>query len=94
MNSNKDYDEDFYDLMDNSIHENCEEIYITYGDEIWEVVDFVCEYCRTPLLHNDFQNYNLNFNDEDELREQVQEIIFSDNDVLDVVLKNYIEMNY
>jgi hypothetical protein len=94
MNSNQEYDEDFYDLMDNKVHDHYEEICSTSGDEILEVVDFVCEYCRTYLLYNYFQNYNLNFNDEDELKEQIHEIIFTDDQIWDVVIKKYIEMYY
>jgi hypothetical protein len=94
MNSNQEYDEDFYDLMDNKVHDHYEEICSTSGDENWEVVNFVCEYCRTYLLYNYFQNYNLNFNDEDELKEQIHEIIFTDDQIWDVVIKKYIEMYY
>ena len=95
MNSGKDYDEDFYNLMNDDIHENnSEEIYGVYGDEIDAVVDFACRRCSMPPLQKYFQNYNLNFDDEDELREQIQEILFTDNQLWDTVLRKFIDTNY
>jgi hypothetical protein len=96
MNSNKDYDKDFYDLMGTKVHDQYEEICCTSGDEIWEVVDFVCEYCRTVVLYTEFLPYHstLDFNDKDELRDQIQEIIFNDDKIWETVLKKYIEMYY
>jgi hypothetical protein len=95
MSSDKEYDKDFYDLMDR-LHDNSEEICFTSGDGIWEVIDFVCEYCRTYILYSDMYKYipTLNFDDEDELREQIQEIIFGDDDLWEIVLKKYIKMYY
>ena len=95
MESGKEYDKDFYDLME-QLHDRNEEIYSTTGDECWSVVEFVCEYCRTNLLFVEFHNYysTLNFNDEDELRDQIQELIFNDDDLWDKVLKKYIEVYY
>ena len=96
MNSNEEYNKDFYDLMNNKVHDNCEQLYGSSGDECWEIVDFVCEYCRTIVLFNEFHTYysTLNFNDEDELREQIQELIFNDDDLWEIVLKKYIEVYY
>lgn len=96
MNSNEDYDKDFYDLMDSKVHDCYEEIYCTSGDEICDVIDFVCQYCRTTVLFTEFLPYHstLNFNDEDELKEQVQEIVFDNEDLWKIVLTKYIKMYY
>jgi hypothetical protein len=97
MESDKDYDKDFYDLMSTKVHDCYEEICCTSGDEVWEVVDFVCEYCRTTVLFTEFLPYHstLNFDDEDELREQIQEIIFDNDDKMwETVLKKYIDWYY
>jgi hypothetical protein len=96
MNSGKDYNKDFYELMNNKVHDRFEELWSTTGGETWSVVDFVCEYCRTYLLYNLMSQYipSLNFNDEDELKEQVSEIIFDDDNLWDKVLEKYIKMYY
>jgi hypothetical protein len=96
MESDKEYDEDFYDLMNNKVHDCSEDICCTSGDEIWEVIDFVCEYCRTTVLFTEFLPYRstLNFDDEDELRDQIQEIVFNNDDLWETVLKKYIKMYY
>ena len=95
MESDEEYNKDFWDLME-KIDDTGEEICCTSGDEVWSVVEFVCEYCRTYLLYNLMSKYipNLNFNDKDELKEQVQEIIFNDDDLWDEILKIYIKTYY
>jgi hypothetical protein len=95
MESDKEYDKDFYDLMER-VHDDNEEICCTTGDEVWNVVDFVCEYCRTYVLYSEMSEFipTLNFDDEDELRDQIQEIIFDDDDLWETVLKKYIKMYY
>lgn len=94
MDSRKEYRRDVYNLMDNKIHDHYEEIRATSGSESWEILDFACKHCRTYHLYNYFQNYDLNFNDEDELKEQIWEIISTDDQLWDVVVKKYIEMYY
>ena len=95
MESDKEYDKDFYDLM-KIIDDKSDEICCTSGDEVWEVLDFVCEYCKTYILFDEFYPYysTLNFDDEDELKEQIQEIIFNNDDLWEIVLKKYIKMYY
>jgi hypothetical protein len=99
MESDKEYDKDFYELMErlNDDVSNDNMICCTSGDEVFEVVDFVCKYCRTYLLYTLFSPYHstLNFDDEEELREQIQGILFDGNDELwESVLKKYIECYY
>ena len=95
MNSNKDYDKDFFELM-KKVDTFSEELWNTTGEEVWSVVEFVSEYCKTYLLYNLMSKYipSLNFNDEDELKEQISEIIFEDDTLWDEVLKIYIKNNY
>lgn len=95
MESDEEYNKDFYDLMER-VHEDNEEFCCTTGDEVWEVVNFVCEYCRTYILYSEMSEFipTLNFDDEDELRDQIQEIIFDDDDLWETVLKKYIEIYY
>ena len=98
MESDKEYDKDFYDLMER-VHDEVYEddtFCCTTGNEVWEVVDFVCEYCRTYILYSEMSEFipTLNFDDEDELRDQIQEIIFDDDDLWETVLKKYIKMYY
>jgi hypothetical protein len=95
MESDEEYNKDFWDLME-KIDDDREEICCTSGDEIWEVVNFVCEYCRTTVLFTEFLPYysTLNFDDEDELKEQIQEIIFDDDKLWEIVLKKYIKLYY
>ena len=95
MSSTKDYDEDFYDLME-KIDGCSEEIWSTSGDELWEVIDFVGEYCKTYLLYNLMSKYipSLNFNDEDELRNQISDILCEDENLWGEILKIYIKNCY
>jgi hypothetical protein len=96
MDSDKDYDKDFYNLMNNKVHKCHEEICGTSGDETWEVVNFTCEYCNTMVLFTEFLPYRstLDFDDKDTLREQVQEILFHDDQMWETVLKKYIKTYY
>ena len=95
MESDEEYDKDFWDLM-KKIDDCTEELYCTSGDEVWSVVDFVCEYCKTYILFDEFHSHysTLNFDDEDELKEQIQEIIFNDDKLWEKILKKYIKMYY
>ena len=91
MESDKEYDEDYYDLMDRINDEVSDDDMFcsTSGDEVWDVVNFVCEYCRTYVLYSEMSEFipTLNFDDEDELKDQIQEIIFDDDDLWETVLK-------
>ena len=95
MESTEEYNKDFYDLM-KKIDDCSEELWCTSGDEVWSVVEFVCEYCKTWVLFDEFHKYysTLNFDDEDELKEQIQELIFDDDNLWDTVLKKYIKTYY
>ena len=95
MNSTKDYDKDFYELM-KKVDTVSEELWNTTGDEVWTIVEFVCNYCRTYLLYNLMSKYipSLNFSDIDELREQISELLFNDDNLWDEVLKVYIKNYY
>ena len=99
MKSDKEYDKDFYELMER-LHDDVSDddmFCCTSGDEVWEVIDFVCEYCRTWVLYDLMSKYipSLNFDDKDELKEQIQEILFDGNDELwEKILKKYIKMYY
>lgn len=95
MTSSEGYDKKFYDLM-KKIDRESEELWNTTGDESWSVVEFVCEYCRTFVLFDEMSPYysTLDFDDEDELKEQIQEIIFDNDDLWDKILKKYIKMYY
>jgi hypothetical protein len=95
MESDEEYNKDFWDLME-KIDDDREEICCTSGDEVWEVLDFVRKYCRTWVLYDLMSKYipSLNFNDEDELKEQIQEIIFDDDKLWEIVLKKYIKLYY
>jgi uncharacterized Fe-S radical SAM superfamily protein PflX len=95
MTSPNSYDKDFYELM-KKVDTVSEELWNTTGDEVWSVVDFVSEYCRTYILYNLMSKYipTLNFNDEDELKEQISEIIFNDDNLWEEVLKLYIKTYY
>lgn len=96
MESDKEYDKDFYDLMSNKVHNCYEEICCTSGDEIWEVVDFLCENCRYFPLYTEVRKYleDIPFDDEDELKEVLQEVLFNNDDLWDKVLKMYISTYY
>lgn len=88
MNSNEDYDEDFYNLME-TVDDIGEEIFCTSGDEVWEVLEFFCKRFRRFI---DPSKYSITGSeDEDELREILQEILFDNDDLWDKVLKYYIE---
>ena len=95
MTSTEDYNKDFYELME-KVHTYSEELWSTTGDEVWSVVEFVCEYCRTSVLYNLMSQYipSLNFQDEYELKEQISEIIFDDDELWEEVLKLYIKTYY
>jgi hypothetical protein len=95
MTSTEEYNKDFYDLME-KVHTYSEELWSTTGDEVWSVVEFVCEYCRTYLLYSLMSKYisSLDFSDEDELKEQISEIIFDDDELWEEVLKLYIKTYY
>lgn len=95
MTSPNSYDKDFYELM-KRVDTVSDELWNTTGDEVWSVVEFVCEYCRTYLLYNLMSKYipSLDFSDEDELKEQISEIIFNDDTLWEEVLKIYIKTYY
>ena len=95
MDSTEEYNKDFYELM-NKVHTYSEELWGTSGDEVWTVVEFVCKYCRTYLLYSLMSEYisSLDFSDEDELRDQVSEIIFDNDELWDEILKIYIKTHY
>lgn len=87
----KSCDRDFYRIMDN-IHKNSKEVCSTSGDEIWDVVEFFCKYFRRYI---DPDKYMTSIpTDKDELREVLQEVLFDNDDVFDMVLKYYINEYY
>ena len=96
MESGQDYDKDVYDLMNTKVHDCYEEIYCTSGDEIWSVLEFLCENCRYFPLYTEVRKYleDIPFDDEDELKEVLQEVLFDNDDLWDKVLKMYISSCY
>ena len=87
MNSNEDYDKDFYELM-KTIDNNSDEIRFTTGDEVWEVLEYF--YSRYTGFIDPYKYMTTIPTDEDELRDILQEILFTNEDVWDNVLKIYL----
>ncbi len=98
MESSKEYDKEFYELM-NRINDDVSDddmICCTSGDEVWEVLEFLCENCRYYPLYSEVRKYleDIPFDDEDELKEVLQEVLFENDDLWDKVLKMYISSCY
>ena len=89
-NSTDEYDVEFYGIMED-LHDtvdNDDIIYSDTGDTNWELIDFFRD------------NYNLeNYlpdvpEDEDELSDKIQEVLFNDDKVYKMVLTDYIKIHY
>jgi hypothetical protein len=95
MESTEEYNEEVWELMDR-LHEEGEEIYCTTGDETWSVLEYLCENCRYSTFYFEVKKYNPNptFDDEEVLKEELQEILFNNDDLWDKVLKEYIKDTY
>lgn len=89
-NSTDEYDVEFYGIMED-LHDtvdNDDIIYSDTGDTNWELIDFFRD------------NYNLEDylsnvpEDEDELSDEIQEVLFNNDKVYKMVLTDYIKRHY
>lgn len=94
MDSPSDFDVEFDNLMD-AIHEEVDEddiICQTTGEECFEVLQWFQKYFRAFIDPNDY--WEEIPEDEDELSDELQQILFDDDSILNRVLKVYIQAVY
>ncbi len=86
----KSEDSEFMDLMDdiNNTWGNDDLIYSDSGDTNWEVVEFFVEGCDPEEYLSEVPD------DEDELEQQLQEVLFENEELYNKVLKNFIKKRY
>ncbi len=94
MESKSDFDIEFENLID-SIHEECDNddiICSTTGEENFEVLEWFQEHFRSFINPDDF--WEEIPDDEDELNDDLQQILFDNDDIFETVLKQYIDCHY
>ena len=97
MTSGNEDDIEFNNLID-SIHKETDDndlIYCTTGDENFDVLQWFQERFRWFINPLDYWETEDDIpTDEDELNEELQQILFDDKQVFDLVLKRYIHTHY
>ena len=97
MTSGNEDDIEFNNLID-SIHKETDDndlIYCTTGDENFDVLQWFQERFRWFINPLDYWETEDDIpTDEDELNEELQQILFDDEQVFDLVLKRYIHTHY
>jgi hypothetical protein len=97
MTSGNENDIEFINLID-SIHKETDDndiIYCTTGDENFDVLQWFQERFRWFINPLDYWETEDDIpTDEDELNEELQQILFDDEQVFDLVLKRYIHTHY
>ena len=94
LTSPSDFDIEFDNLMD-SIHEEVEEgdlLCQTSGDECFEVLEWFQSHFRAFINPDDY--WEEIPEDEDELNDELQQILFDNEPVWDKVIKSYIRTHY
>lgn len=91
------YDVEFDNLID-SIHEEMDQddlIFCTSGDECFEVLEWFQSHFRSFIDPLDYWETEDDIpTDEEELNEELQQILFDDEQVWDFTLKSYIRTHY
>lgn len=88
--SSDEYDVEFYGIMED-LHDtmdNDDIIYSTTGDENFEVLEYFCSNCNPSDYLTDIPE------DEDDLKDELQHVLFDNDSIYEKILKEYINRYY